>query len=75
MIKSFIKRVESTSISARMINRGPTVLRTNRLKEGRGIDTGAPVKHQNRIGCSSGKNFNVEALASCLTTALAVEIT
>src|SRR5262245_40821883 len=53
---SFITSVASSVISARLMNNGPTVPRTNRLKVSSGMNTGAPLSAQKRIDCETGEN-------------------
>ena len=48
-------KVISTIIKARLMNNGPTVPRTNRLKASTGTSTGAALKAQNKIGCVNGE--------------------
>ena len=61
-ITSPITKVERTIISARLMNKGPTVPRTNRLKNSTGTRSGDAARLQNNSGCRSGENVTVSAV-------------
>src|SRR5262249_45650281 len=65
--------VDTTIITATIMNNGPTVPRTDRLKARNGIVTGAALILQNRIGCRNGEIVTVAAVSCSPVTALANE--